>query len=320
MSKARCRRSPERLLIIANHESFLDGLLLGLYLPMNPVFVVHHGGLWEPLVPAHPVAGGLPGGGSHQPDGDEEGGAPARIGPTGGDLSEGRITTTGSLMKTYDARPSSPPRTGASILPIRPRRGRTWFSRVSGKAPEAPLPAHPPRHPAADPHRHARGAERPRAPPQGRRGDAPGDAEMIFASRPRQTLFEALLDTAAIHGRGRCLVEDLKQEEYSYGDLLKMSLALGRLVARQTVEGEKVGIPANLAPTLALVVGLPAFGRTPAMLNYTAGVDGMQAACTAAEVVTVLTSRAFVEQAGLATSLPRSRACASSTSRTCAPR
>jgi acyl-[acyl-carrier-protein]-phospholipid O-acyltransferase/long-chain-fatty-acid--[acyl-carrier-protein] ligase len=31
----------ERLLVIANHESLLDGLLLGLFLPLDPVFVVH---------------------------------------------------------------------------------------------------------------------------------------------------------------------------------------------------------------------------------------------------------------------------------------
>ena len=34
--------------------------------------------------------------------------------------------------------------------------------------------------------------------------------EMIFASRPQQTLFEALLDAAAIHGHGTRLVEDLE--------------------------------------------------------------------------------------------------------------
>jgi acyl-[acyl-carrier-protein]-phospholipid O-acyltransferase/long-chain-fatty-acid--[acyl-carrier-protein] ligase len=32
-----------RLMVIANHESFLDGLFLGLYLPLDPVFVVHTG-------------------------------------------------------------------------------------------------------------------------------------------------------------------------------------------------------------------------------------------------------------------------------------
>ena len=33
----------DKLLIIANHESFLDGFLLGLFLPLDPVFVVNTG-------------------------------------------------------------------------------------------------------------------------------------------------------------------------------------------------------------------------------------------------------------------------------------
>ena len=31
----------ERVLVVANHESFLDGMLLGIFMPGNPVFVVH---------------------------------------------------------------------------------------------------------------------------------------------------------------------------------------------------------------------------------------------------------------------------------------
>src|SRR5690606_12022289 len=129
----------------------------------------------------------------------------------------------------------------------------------------------------------------PQAPSARERRRKAGEAmrrvmqEMIFASRPQQTLFEALLDAAEIHGRARRLVEDLRQEEYAYRDLIKMALALGRLVARESGEHEHVGeLLPNLAPTLALVIGLSAQQRVPAMLNYTAGVDGMQAACDAA--------------------------------------
>jgi acyl-[acyl-carrier-protein]-phospholipid O-acyltransferase/long-chain-fatty-acid--[acyl-carrier-protein] ligase len=58
-----------------------------------------------------------------------------------------------------------------------------------------------------------------------------------------------------------------------------------------------------MVSTVALFMGLSAFRRVPAMLNYTAGVDGMQAACTVAQLRLVITSRAFVEQAKLADAL-----------------
>jgi acyl-[acyl-carrier-protein]-phospholipid O-acyltransferase / long-chain-fatty-acid--[acyl-carrier-protein] ligase len=124
--------------------------------------------------------------------------------------------------------------------------------------------------------------------------------KMIFDSRPKQTLYSGLLDAMSVYGRRRGVVEDLKQIEYSYGDLLKMTLALGRLVAKHSAPGECVGIlMPNLAASVCMLIGTGALGRVPAMLNYKAGAGGMQDACTAARIKTVFASRAFVQQARL---------------------
>ena len=111
---------------------------------------------------------------------------------------------------------------------------------------------------------------------------------MIFASRPQQTLFSALCDAADVFGKKR-RVEDMKQIEYSYNDLLKMALMLSRLVERHTAGNERVGL---LLPTWRRPRHHRATARrrVPAMLN-TPPVDAMQAACTAAEVRTIVTSR-----------------------------
>ncbi|QID16739.1 bifunctional acyl-ACP--phospholipid O-acyltransferase/long-chain-fatty-acid--ACP ligase [Nitrogeniibacter mangrovi] len=290
-----------RLLVIANHESFLDGLLLGLFLPIDPVFVVHTSVVRQPLFrlmlslvdylavdPTSPMA-------MKQVVRLIETGRPVVIFP------EGRITTTGSLMKTYDGPAFVAARTGATVLPVRiDGAARTYFSRMGGRFPRRWFPQL--RLAIQTPTR----IDTPDAPTARERRRKAGEAmrrvmqTMIFDSRPQQTLFEALLDAAAIHGRSRRLLEDLRQEEYSYRDLLKMSLALGRRVARESEADERVGLLLpNLAPTLGLVFGLGAFGRTPAMLNYTAGTEAMQAACTAAQIRTVISSRAFVAQAKL---------------------
>jgi acyl-[acyl-carrier-protein]-phospholipid O-acyltransferase/long-chain-fatty-acid--[acyl-carrier-protein] ligase len=91
-----------KLLVIANHESFLDGLLLGLYLPFDPVFVVHtgvtHSFFFRMILsmvdylavdPTSPMA-------IKRIIKLVESGRPVVIFP------EGRITQTGSLMKVYD--------------------------------------------------------------------------------------------------------------------------------------------------------------------------------------------------------------------------
>lgn len=299
--KGRTPADGERLLIIANHESFLDGLLLGLFLPLDPVFVVHTGVAAHPgfrlllslvdylaVDPTSPMA-------MKKVIRLLEAGRPVVIFP------EGRITTTGSLMKTYEGPAFVAAKTGATVLPVRiDGAARTYFSRLASHAPRRLFPRislsilTPTRIPM------------PEAPTARQRRRLAGEGmrrvmqDMIFATRPEQTLFGALLEASAIQGSGHRLVEDLKQIEYSYRDLIRMALALGRLAARESAPGEKVGLLLpNLAPTLGLLFGLSAHGRVAAMLNYTAGVDSMQSACTAAQIRTLITSRAFIEQAKL---------------------
>lgn len=291
----------ERLLIVANHESFLDGLLLGLFLPVDPVFVVHTGVvrnfLFRMLLsqvdylavdPTSPMA-------MKHVIRLIETGRPVVIFP------EGRITVTGSLMKMYDGPAFVAAKTGATVVPVRlDGAGRSYFSRVSGKYPKRFFPRitlsiQPATH-----------LPMPEAPTAKLRRRKSGEAmrrlmqEMVFASQPKQSLFPALLDAIEIFGRRRRLLEDMKQIEYSYNDLLKMTLMLGRLAARNSQEGERIGILLpNLAATLGLLIGMTAWRRVPAMLNYTAGTEGMQNACIAADIHTVITSRQFLDTAKL---------------------
>lgn len=297
-----------RMLIVANHESFLDGLLLGLFLPVDPVFVIHSGvtRFWYFRIflsqvdylavdPAKPMA-------MKQVIRLLESGRPVVIFP------EGRISVTGSLMKVYDGPAFVAAKTGATIVPVRlDGTVRTYFARVSGKAPHRLFPK------IVISILPATQLEMPQAPSARLRRRKAGDAlrrlmqDMLFASRPQQSLYSALCDAIEIHGRRHRLVEDIKQIEYSYHDLLKMALMLARLTLRATPglgPGERIGLLLpNMAPTLALIFGLSARRRVPAMLNYTAGADGLQAACTAATIKVIVSSHAFVEQARLAEKL-----------------
>lgn len=297
-----------RLLIIANHESFLDGLLLGLFLPVDPVFVVHGGVIrywyfriflsqvdYLAVDPTSPMA-------MKKVIRLLESGRPVMIFP------EGRISVTGSLMKVYDGPAFVAAKTGATIVPVRlDGTVRTYFARVSGKAPHRLFPTItltilPPTQ-----------LTMPQAPSARLRRRKAGEAlrrlmqDMLFASQPQQSLYSALCDAIEIHGRGHRLVEDLKQIEYSYQDLLKMTLLLARLTLRAAPEvgaTDRIGLLLpNMAPTLALVFGLSARRRVPALLNTTAGTDGLQAACTAATIKVIVTSRNFVLQAKLADKL-----------------
>ena len=297
-----------RLLIVANHESFLDGLLLGLYIPKKATFVVHTTVLknwWYrqflrltphlAVDPASPFA-------MKKVIKLLEAGHNVVIFP------EGRITLTGSLMKIYDGPGFVATKTGATILPVRiDGAAESYFGRLSSHHPRKlhpkvtltimpttsvvmPKPTHR-SFPTAKQRRRIAG--------EGMRSVM---QKMLFQAQKSRTLFEAFLDAVDKFGSNYKLIEDMNETEETYQELLKKSLALGRIASKVSQSNEVVAVlMPNITNTLALLLGMSAFNRIPALLNYTAGTAGMQNACIAANIKTVITSHKFIEAAALET-------------------
>jgi acyl-[acyl-carrier-protein]-phospholipid O-acyltransferase/long-chain-fatty-acid--[acyl-carrier-protein] ligase len=292
----------ERTLIVANHQSLLDGLLLALFLPIEATFVVHtqvaRGWLFRQLLRfiPHLLVDSMSPLAMKQIVRLVESGKPVVIFP------EGRLTITGSLMKVYDGAGFVAARTGAIVVPIRIEgAGRSYFGRLAGIYPRAWFPQvsiviHP-----------RRSIPMPSLPSAKQRRRRAGELmrgvllDMLVAARPKRTLFEAFLDAKRTFGAHYRLVEDVRMEEESYGSMLRMILALAKLTRSFTAVDEIVGVMTpNAAPTLALILALSATRRVPAMLNYTAGAEGLRCACVAGGIRNIITSRAFVDKAKLA--------------------
>ena len=124
----------------------------------------------------------------------------------------------------------------------------------------------------------------------------------FYPARTRRTLFEALLQARALRGGARPILEDHDRKPLSYTDLVRASFALGRRLKRLTAPRERVAV---LLPTgvgwAAVFFALHVTGRTPVMLNFTAGPRNLRSACRTAGVKRVLTARRFVQQAKLET-------------------
>jgi acyl-[acyl-carrier-protein]-phospholipid O-acyltransferase/long-chain-fatty-acid--[acyl-carrier-protein] ligase len=292
----------ERAVVVVNHVSFLDGLLLAAFLPSKPTFAIHTRiakawwvrpflGLFDafPVDPTNPMSAK----------------AMVRAVKEGRTLvifPEGRITVTGALMKVFDGPGMVADKSDAPIVPVRIDGAQySPFSRLRGKVrlrnfPKIRLTILPPRRFAID---GAMSARQRRAITGRRLYDEM--SEMIFAtSNTDRSLFEALLDARKIHGGKAPIVEDIKREPLSYNRLVTGSMALARPLARTTAEGEAVGVLLpNVAGVAVTFFALQASGRVPAMLNYTAGLTNLKAACTAAQVRTIVTARAFIDQAKL---------------------
>ena len=297
------QKAGDNPILAMNHVSFLDAPLALTLTEQAPVFAVDYrfAQKWWmapflklaralPLDPSKPIA-------TRTLVKAVKGGAPLVIFP------EGRLTVTGSLMKVYDGAAMVADKTGAKVVPVHLdgleqspfTRMKPWqvrrrlFPKIKVTILE-PVTLEIDESLKGKARRAAAGAALYRIM-----------SELVFKVAPAErTILEAVIETAKERGMDQIAVEDPVAGSLTHGRLLTGAAVLARLFETRFAEEETLGVMLpNATGAAATLLGVLSAGKVPAMINFTAGPTNVLAACKAAKVATVLTSRAFVEQARL---------------------
>jgi acyl-[acyl-carrier-protein]-phospholipid O-acyltransferase/long-chain-fatty-acid--[acyl-carrier-protein] ligase len=279
--------------IICNHQSFLDPLLLAVFMPRKPAFAMNafQAEKWYfrwlrklvtvyVLDPLKPMS-------MKSLIKDVKSGARVVIFP------EGRITTSGGIMKIYDGTSLIVEKTGAAILPMhidgaqfskvsfmRGKLRQRWFPRVD-------ITFFPPEQPAEG-----------HFPPE--RMYELMTRCAFEASHYRQPVLGALVEAMRRYGGGVAVANDINRTPMTYRQLFTRAFILSRKL-QLSLDGQwNVGVllPNSLGAAVTFV-SLHMLGKIPCMLNFSAGAANMVHGCRIANVKTILTSRVFIEKGNL---------------------
>ena len=293
------RQAGKRVLIVANHISLLDGILLYAWLPDTPRFAINtqiaQRRQFRPFLyfadlytmdPTSPLSVKSMVRFLQQ---DKK----AVIFP------EGRITTTGGLMKIYEGPGLIADRSGAAVLPIAidgPQYTKYGYLGEHRKFPKIRLKILPLEKIEIDASIQG----------QGRRKIAAKLMQdlmyrLSFACFDYdRTVLGAILETSRTFGKKRIVLEDIKREPLTYGQLIARTFILGGALRGDTRPGEYVGVlMPNVAAGVVTYLALQYLERVPAVLNYTTGLQVLLKACETASIKTVYSSRQFIENAEL---------------------
>ncbi|MGH6872722.1 MAG: AMP-binding protein [Rhizomicrobium sp.] len=119
-------------------------------------------------------------------------------------------------------------------------------------------------------------------------------------TRAEQPVFHALVGAKAQYGGAKPAIVDGDERVLTYDDVVRASLALGHALRRGTRPGEAVGVmlPSGAGAVIAFFA-VSAYGRVPAMLNFTSGSAGLKSALRTAQVRRIVTARRFIDLAKL---------------------
>jgi acyl-[acyl-carrier-protein]-phospholipid O-acyltransferase/long-chain-fatty-acid--[acyl-carrier-protein] ligase len=293
----------ERVVITPNHVSLLDGPLLHTVLPKQAGFAVNNqiaqawwvrpflsvinARLLEPTKPlaARALVNAV------------------KAGETIVIFPEGRVTLTGGLMKAYDGAAMIVDKADAWLVPVRiegPERSPFGYLRSTQTKkvlfPKFKVTFLPARRLTVDPN--LKGKARRQAAGLALQ-DIMVDAA-VETARYDRTLFAALAEARQTRDTGKPALSDPLGTKLSYRKLILGAQMLGAKLEPLAPVGGAIGIMLpNSAGVAVAFFALQAVGRVPAMINFTSGAANIKAACRAADVRVIVTSRAFVDKARL---------------------
>jgi acyl-[acyl-carrier-protein]-phospholipid O-acyltransferase/long-chain-fatty-acid--[acyl-carrier-protein] ligase len=126
---------------------------------------------------------------------------------------------------------------------------------------------------------------------------ASGEEIMPFdIYRAQKPVFASLAQARNKFGGKQVALVDGDERALTYDDIVRAALALGNALKKGTRPGESVGImlPAGAAAAIAFFA-VSAYGRVPAMLNFTTGAAGLKSALRTAQIKRIITAHRFIE-------------------------
>ncbi len=292
----------ERVLIVCNHVSLLDGMLLYLFLPDRPTFAINtfvaQRWVFKPLFlfvdlfvmdPLNPMS-------MKKLIGFIRAGNKAVIFP------EGRLTTTGAIMKIYEGPGLIAEKARADILPIGIEGAQfSKLSNLKGIARTIYLPRitlH-----ILQPLRIG-----PQANQSGRSARqnvtmALADVmlKVSFATKEYDlTLYQAQQKAARRHGLLTHIARGKHCKSVSYWQILARSLAMGAIIADRCGQREVIGVllPNGIDAVICLLA-ITHRRRVAALLDPAWSVEHLQACCERGGITSILCSRKTISSAGL---------------------
>ena len=290
------KNANKNTIVIANHSSLLDALLLAAYLPEKLTFAINSewskkwfirafSSLFElyPIDPTNPMAvRGL----------IEE----AKKGKKMVILPEGRITVTGGLMKIYEGAAVVADKAGAALLSVRidvahisklsymsSKRKTFLFPRINMTVLQTQK---------LDVADDVKGKER-RAVLS--RGLYDVMTNMMYqTSDINKNLFKDLTECVKLYGARHIIAEDFKRKPLSYKKLVKKAYLLGEAY-KDAFEEERIGIMLpNSLVCLISFYALLGVDKVPVMMNFSHGPLQINSCAKTVGLKTVLTSKEFI--------------------------